>query len=109
MRMLRWMCGVTQMDKVRNEYIRGSLKVAPLDEKLRSNRLSWYGHVMRRDEENVAKKVLGMRVEGYKRRGRPKKRWMDCVREDMASKGVNSEMTHDRVKWKNHTYCADPK
>ncbi|CAH0703262.1 unnamed protein product [Spodoptera exigua] len=42
MRMLRWMCGVTRMDKVRNEYIRGSLKVAPVTEKLQGNRWSWW-------------------------------------------------------------------
>lgn len=29
---------------------------------------------MRRDEENVARKMLGMEVVGYKRRDRPKKR-----------------------------------
>lgn len=36
----------------------------PLDEKFRSNRFSWYGHVMRGDKENVATKVLDMGVAG---------------------------------------------
>jgi hypothetical protein len=39
MRMLRWMCGVTRMDRIRNEYIRGSLKIAETD-KMKSNRLA---------------------------------------------------------------------
>jgi hypothetical protein len=55
MRMLRWVCGVTRMDRIRNEYIRGSLKVAPVTKKIRSNRLAWYGHVIRRDESHIIK------------------------------------------------------
>uniref|UniRef100_A0A2A4JJS9 Uncharacterized protein n=1 Tax=Heliothis virescens TaxID=7102 RepID=A0A2A4JJS9_HELVI len=109
MRMLRWMCGVTRMDKVRNEYIRGSLKVAPVTEKMRGKRLSWYGHVMRRDESHATKRMLSMNVDGLRGRGRPKKRWMDCVKDDMSKKGVNVSMTSDREKWKEKTYCADPK
>ncbi|KAJ8714621.1 hypothetical protein PYW07_002846 [Mythimna separata] len=38
MRMLRWVCGVTRMDKVRNKCIRESLKVAPVTEKLEGYR-----------------------------------------------------------------------
>lgn len=48
MRMLRWSAGVTLMDKVTNKYIRGSLKVTPISDKLAETRLRWYGHVMRR-------------------------------------------------------------
>ena len=42
-RMLRWMCGITEMDRIRNERIRGTTKVQEIT-------LKWYRHVMRRDK-----------------------------------------------------------
>ena len=39
MKMLRWMSGVTKMDRVRNEYIRGSLKVTEVLKKVQEVRL----------------------------------------------------------------------
>jgi hypothetical protein len=65
---------VTRIDRIRNEYIRGSLKIAPVTEKMRSNRLAWYGHVMGRDESHITKRVMSMNVEGHPSRGRPKKK-----------------------------------
>ena len=38
-RMLRWMCGKIRMDKVRNEDIRKLVEVAPIEDKMRENRL----------------------------------------------------------------------
>jgi hypothetical protein len=35
MRMYRWMCGVTKIDKIKNGYKCKSLKVAPFREKLK--------------------------------------------------------------------------
>ena len=37
MRMLRWMCGKTTRNKVRNEWIRKMIEVAPIEEKMREN------------------------------------------------------------------------
>ena len=36
--------------------------------------------VMRRDEVYVGKRVTRMDVEGRRRKGRPKRRWMDSVK-----------------------------
>jgi hypothetical protein len=95
------------MDRIRNEHIRGSLKVAPVTEKIRSKRLAWYGHVLWRDESPITKRVMSINVDGYPR-GRPKKRWRDCVKDDMRIKGVSMEMKSDKRKWKKKTCCADP-
>ena len=38
---------------------------------------------MRRDEEYVGKGVMGTEVQGSRRRGRPKQRWADCVKDDL--------------------------
>jgi len=45
MHMLRWMCGNTRREKVRNEDILTKIGVAPIEEKMRENRLRWFGHV----------------------------------------------------------------
>ena len=48
MRMLRWMSGVTKLDRIRNERIRGMTKVGEISKKVQESRLKWYGHVLRR-------------------------------------------------------------
>lgn len=45
--MLRWMCGLTRKDKVRNEIIR-EVRVTSVEYKIREMRLRWSGHVMMR-------------------------------------------------------------
>ena len=42
MRMLRWMSGVTKLDRIRNERIRGAAKVGEISKKVRESRLKWY-------------------------------------------------------------------
>ncbi|XP_048001352.1 protein CBFA2T1 [Leguminivora glycinivorella] len=42
MKMLRWMCGVTRLDRIRNEHIRGSLGIRDVADKLQESRLRWF-------------------------------------------------------------------
>ena len=82
-KILRFDMGVTRKDKVRNEYIRGTVKVERLGMKMREGRLRWYGHVMRRDQEYVGKKVMEMELPGKRKRRRPKRKFLEVVKEDM--------------------------
>ena len=108
MRMLRWMCGVTRKDKIRNELIRGTVKVLEVSKKVQERRLKWFGHVMRREDEYVCKRVMNMEVEGRRRRGRPKFRWKDSISNDMKEKGLREQDTHDRGRWRRLTRNSDP-
>ena len=83
MKMLRFAMELTRKDKIRNEYIRSTVEVQRLGMKMREGRLRWYGHVMRRDKEYVARKMIEMELPGKRRRGRPKRRFLNLVKEDM--------------------------
>ena len=48
MRMLRWMMGIKQIEKMRNEDIRVRAGVANISQKIREARLRWLGHVVRK-------------------------------------------------------------
>ncbi len=95
--MLRWTLGLTRWDQVKNEDVRQTMGVAPIMEKMRYARLRWYGHVVRSEEESIAKRALRLNPEG---RGRPKKQWMDRIKEDMRHDNVAPDDVLDRKKWR---------
>ena len=76
---------VTRKDKIRNEYIRGTVKVERLGMKLREGRVRWYGHVIRRDQKYVERRVMEVKLPGKRKRRRPKRRFLDVLKEDMVS------------------------
>ena len=110
MRMLRWMCGVTRKDKIRNEHIRGTTRVAQASKKITERRLNWYGHVMRRDGEHILRKVLTADIPGKRKIGRPKTRWKDACQRDLKSTGLRAGEETDRAMWRRKiiSYTGDP-
>ena len=108
MKMLRFAMGVTRKDKIRNENIRSTVKVEQLGMKMREGRLRWYGHVMRRDQEYVGRRVMEMELPGKRRRGRPKRRFLDAVKEDMQEVGVKETDVEDRKMWRMMIRCGHP-
>ena len=107
MKMLRFAMGVTRKDQIRNKYIRGTAKVERLGTKMREGRLRWYGHVMRRDQEYVGRRVMEMEIPGKRKRGRPKRRFLDVVKEDMREVGAKEKDIEDRTLWRKMIRCGD--
>ena len=62
MQMIRWMCGVSMKDRKTSEELRELVGVEPITTVIRSGRLRWYGHVMRKIDEDWVKKCMEMRV-----------------------------------------------
>ncbi|KAH1264405.1 hypothetical protein GmHk_01G000333 [Glycine max] len=98
MRMLRWMCGKTRQDKIRNEAIRERVGVAPIVEKMVENRLRWFGHVERRPVDSVVRRVDQMeRRQTIRGRGRPKKTIREVIKKDLELNDLDRSMVSDTV------------
>ncbi|VDP27715.1 unnamed protein product [Heligmosomoides polygyrus] len=74
--MLRWACGWTRRDRVRNEDVRAVMKTAPIQLKMREQRLRWCGHSDEdgpdpAEDERAAPEVVWTRPQ--KTRGSPHK------------------------------------
>ena len=102
MRMLRWMSGVTRRDKIRNEHIRGTTRVAQASKKISEKRLKWYGHVRRMKEEHIVRRMLDVDIPGTRRRGRSNLRWKDaCKRHNdtgRVERGLVIDLIENSVK-----------
>ena len=103
MRMLRGIPGVSRREHLRNEDIRRILKMTPIDEVMRGGRLRWFGHVQRRDANNVTRRVMELAIPGARRRGRPKKTWHYQIQDDMTAVGVTQDMALERNEWRRPT------
>ncbi|XP_070055474.1 uncharacterized protein [Nicotiana tomentosiformis] len=96
MRMLRWMCGHTMLDRVRKEVISDKMGVTPIEDKIREARLRWFGHVRRRSTDAPMSKYERLTLKGLRRgRGRPKNRWEEVIRQDIAQLQASADRGHD--------------
>jgi hypothetical protein len=65
-----------------NKQICVRVKNPTIIETIRLNRLRWFGHVQRMEENRIPKIVLYMNLGTTRLRGRPRNRWQDEVRGD---------------------------
>ncbi|KAF6215611.1 hypothetical protein GE061_010367 [Apolygus lucorum] len=99
MRYLRKVEGKTRRDRVRNQTIRSSLDVQPLQTKIEEAQLRWFGHVVRMPDSRYPRRAWEARYSGRRSRGRPRIKWEDNVQRALGERGVS--WRHARSKANN--------
>jgi len=76
---------------------------------IKSRRIAWLGHVMRMDEKRIPKRVLEWKPIGRRIRGRPRKRWVENIEEDIQALGIRGwkKLNKERTEWRRITEKAE--
>ena len=100
----RLLC-ITYRQRKTNDYIHEKMtnligKYEPLLSTIKRRKLKYYGHICRHD--GLAKTILQGKVEGKRKRGRPRNNWMHNVN-NWTNKNTSelTRMVEDREEWKN--------
>ena len=69
---------------------------------VKKQRLTWYGHVVRMEDNNIVKQVMNNDFTEKRKRGCPPKRWKDQIKEDTEFDFlVLNGIAVDRAEWRS--------
>ena len=68
---MRQMCGVSVKKRLSNEALRGRLGIDCVSDLMRRSKLRWFGHVERKDNQQLIRKCVDFKVDGSAGRRRP--------------------------------------
>jgi hypothetical protein len=72
---------------------------------IKSRRIAWLGHVMRMDGKRIPKRILELKPKGRRIRGKPRKRWVENIEEDIQVLGIRGwrKLSKERTEWRRNT------
>jgi len=96
--MIRWICGAKLEDEISSAVLHQKLDLDEITAVLRTRRLRWYGHVQR--ATSCINSITQLGLPGTRDRGRPRKTWSACVRNDMTICNLDGVNPLDRNSWR---------
>jgi len=89
--MVRWMYNVKVKDIVPSKELRERPGIDDIILILQQNRSRWYGHVLRKEDNDWVKKCMEYEVKGSRPRGRRKRTWKEVLQNDCQARNLNRE------------------
>ena len=81
-------------------------------EKIKRKRFTMFGHVERIYGKRLPNAALHGHARGERSRGRPRKRWMEDVREDLEERGIQLSTAYGKTKnreaWRSIIRTSSP-
>ena len=93
----------SRMERIKNEHIREIMGVKgkpDIIDTIEKKRLQWYGHVKRMPEDRLPKLIMEWIPPERRKRGRPRKMWMEGVQAAMTSRDLEPEQWRNREEWR---------
>jgi hypothetical protein len=103
MDVLRRSARKSRMERVKNEGIEEIMGVKgkpDIIDIIDQKRLQWYGHVKRMPEERIPKLIMDWIPRERRKRGHPRKTWMEGVQAAMTTRNLGSEQWKNREEWR---------
>jgi hypothetical protein len=91
--------GKSRTERIKNEHIKeimGVKKKPDIIDIKEKKRLQWYGHVKRMQEERLPKLIMEWIPGERRKRGRPRKTWMEGVRAAMETRHLEADQWLNR-------------
>jgi len=77
--------------------VKGKLDIIDITEK---KRLQWYGHVKRMPKERIPKLIMDWIPWERRKRGHPRKTWMEGVPAAMTTRNLEPDQWRNREQWR---------
>jgi hypothetical protein len=67
---------------------------------IEQKRLQWYGHVKGMPEDRIPKLIMDWIPRERRKRGRPRKTWMEGVQAAMTTRNLEPDQWRNREEWR---------
>ena len=101
---LKGLLGIRRLDRVPNARIKELCEVKKgVDERIDEGVLPWFGQMERMEKDRIARKLYVGECDGRHSVGRPRKMWIDTVKDCLRKRGLDirqaRRMVQDRCEW----------